>query len=555
MDFRDRILSTFHRTGWLQLVVLCLALYGSGMTLLPPVDRDEARFAQASRQMLENRDFVRIRFQEEPRHKKPIGIHWLQAGIAAATGMRDRIWPYRLSSLLGALLAVVLTAYCGTILFDASTGRLAGWFLAGCLLLTVEAHLATTDAMLLATVVAAQGALAKCYLRSRDGLPVGVGTALAFWTAQGLGWLLKGPIISLISVLTAGTLCLADRDVRWLKTLRIPWGLILLAAMLSPWAIAISIATQGSFFNDAIRSDLLPKLMGSQESHGFPPGFYMLLMPLTFWPASLFAGVALYQAWAQRKTTAERFCLAWCLPTWLVFELIPTKLPHYILPLYPALAMLCARVVTGVTGSGPAPIHNRWLRLGCGAWAAMTILMGAALVAFPWWIAGGFQPLTVVPAAAATATAMLAVHRLLRGRPQNALRILVLGSLLTLAPTFHTVLPSLDPLWLSRSIAKAVAADQPATGLSQVPVAAVGYDEPSLIFLLGTGTKLLSAEEAACYLGEHPEALVVITSGENEQAFQQKVADLGIVVQNLRTLRGFNYTKGRWLTVRLYTRE
>jgi 4-amino-4-deoxy-L-arabinose transferase-like glycosyltransferase len=545
-----------HLTDWLRLVALCLVLYGSGITLLPPVDRDEARFAQATRQMVESGDFVRIRFQEEPRHKKPIGIHWLQAGAVAICGHADtsRIWPYRLPSLLGALLAAVLTMYCGALLFDHRTGQLAGLLVACCLLLTVEAHLATTDAMLLAAIAAAQGALARCYLRTRNGQPVGMGTALAFWVAQGLGWLLKGPVITLISVLTAGALCLADRQGRWLRTLRIPWGLVVMILMLAPWAIAVSIATQGVFFHDALRSDLVPKLMGGQESHGFPPGFYLLLMPLTFWPASLFTGVALYLAWTRRTLPAERFCLAWCLPTWLVFELIPTKLPHYILPVYPALALLCARAHSTIAGSDPAVTRNRWLRLACAGWAGMTVVMGAALVAIPWWLSGRLQLLPILPAAAAVVTAMLAVRRFLRGQHRTAAHLLVVGSLLTLVPTFHSILPHLDQLWLSRNIAQAVATHQPSPATSPVSIASAGYDEPSLVFLLGTGTKLLSAEQAACYLQQHPKALAVI-SGENEPAFQEKLTDLGLAARNLESIRGFNYTKGRWLTVCLYTLE
>ncbi|MGD8434525.1 MAG: hypothetical protein PVI73_10465, partial [Syntrophobacterales bacterium] len=90
---------------YLGLILLCLVLYLPGLTTLPPVDRDEARFVQATRQMLESRDFVQIRFQNKPRHKKPIGIYWLQAATVTLTGssQTNHVWPYRLPSLLGAL--------------------------------------------------------------------------------------------------------------------------------------------------------------------------------------------------------------------------------------------------------------------------------------------------------------------------------------------------------------------------------------------------------------------------------------------------------------------
>src|SRR5205823_8477385 len=102
--------------GWLRgvrpyllLAGLCLLLYLPGIAAIPPLDRDEARFAQATRQMLETGDFLRIRFQDEARNKKPAGIHWLQAAAVSAFSQpaSTAIWPYRLPSLLGAIAAVL----------------------------------------------------------------------------------------------------------------------------------------------------------------------------------------------------------------------------------------------------------------------------------------------------------------------------------------------------------------------------------------------------------------------------------------------------------------
>ncbi|MEJ2430391.1 MAG: glycosyltransferase family 39 protein [Deltaproteobacteria bacterium] len=187
---------------YLGLILLCAVLYIPGLTTLPPVDRDEARFAQATRQMVESGDFVRIRFQEKPRHKKPIGIHWLQALAVEVSGSPNQIWPYRIPSVLGALVAVILTFVFGKNLFDLQTGLFGAIVTASTLLLVVEAHQATTDAALLAAVVAAQGSLGTLYVRNRQGETVGWGIPFTFWTAQGIGILLKGPILPLVSLVT-----------------------------------------------------------------------------------------------------------------------------------------------------------------------------------------------------------------------------------------------------------------------------------------------------------------------------------------------------------------
>ncbi len=102
-----------HRRAGFVLIVFCLIAFLPGFFQIPPVDRDEARFAQATKQMLETGQYVDIRFQDEVRYKKPVGIYWLQA-IAVKAGeaagipqARTTIWLYRLPSLFGAIGAVL----------------------------------------------------------------------------------------------------------------------------------------------------------------------------------------------------------------------------------------------------------------------------------------------------------------------------------------------------------------------------------------------------------------------------------------------------------------
>ena len=113
--------------GWrpyVLLLLLCLGLYVPGLAALPVMDRDEARFAQATRQMLESGDYLRIRFQDEARNKKPAAIYWLQAASVAAfsDAKSDAIWPYRLPSLLGATGAVLLAFAFGARLVGPAGG-------------------------------------------------------------------------------------------------------------------------------------------------------------------------------------------------------------------------------------------------------------------------------------------------------------------------------------------------------------------------------------------------------------------------------------------------
>src|SRR5579872_3002484 len=156
------------------LLMLCgLLLFLPGFFSIPPIDRDEARFAQATKQMVEGGDFVDIRFQDEVRYKKPVGIYWLQAAVvktADALGMpgaHTTIWLYRIPSLLGATGAVLLTYWCALAFVPRRGALLAATMMASSILLGVEARLAKTDAMLLFTIVAAMGAMARVYLAER----------------------------------------------------------------------------------------------------------------------------------------------------------------------------------------------------------------------------------------------------------------------------------------------------------------------------------------------------------------------------------------------------
>jgi 4-amino-4-deoxy-L-arabinose transferase-like glycosyltransferase len=207
---------------YLLLLLLSLALFVSGQASLPPLDRDESRYTQATAQMFETGNFVDIRFQDQPRYLQPAGIYWLQAAsvsLLSAPEHRD-IWAYRVPSLIGATLAVLLTAWIGNLLFGAPVGFVAAVLMAVSLILGVEARMAKIDAVLLTTVLTAQAALAKIYLESTADREPSLGWVAAFWLALGVGLMLKGPIILLVVFGTILLLTITERRVAWLRRLR-----------------------------------------------------------------------------------------------------------------------------------------------------------------------------------------------------------------------------------------------------------------------------------------------------------------------------------------------
>ncbi|KIL98097.1 4-amino-4-deoxy-L-arabinose transferase and related glycosyltransferases of PMT family [Paramagnetospirillum magnetotacticum MS-1] len=533
---------------YLLLSLLSLFLYLPGLVALPPMDRDESRFVQATRQMLETGDYIRIQFQQEMRAKKPVGAYWLQA--ASVSLLSDKatreVWPYRLPSALAAWGAVLMTFAFGQYLFGRQTALIGAALLASSLMLVSEGHQAKTDAIMLACTVAAQGALARFYLGARGQAAIpGALVALVFWVAMGVSVLVKGPVIPAISILTILALGFADRQWAWLVGLRPFTGMIVAASIAAPWFVAISNATGGAFVGEAVKGDLLPKLLGAQESHGGWPGTYLALAAVILWPGSLLLWPALSAAWKVRLRPEIRFCLAWIIPAWVMFEIVPTKLPHYVLPTFPALALLMAVAVVGRAPdlrSKPAKIWY-WL------WCAIGLALAAAVVIVPYQFAPSL-PVMSIPSALMIAGAVLAAAWLaVKERMLPAVMALVLTAVTSFQVVFEGVLPSLDYLFVSRQAAELVAS-RPHSGA----VVVAGYAEPSLVFLLGTDTVLTSGENAAQHLTKGPAALSLVSDREEEKFFAA-AATLGVRPVVVGMVKGFNYSRGRKVTLTAYAVE
>lgn len=540
------------------LALIAAALFLPGFTVLPPFDRDEARFAQASSQMLDSGNFVDIRFQDETRYKKPVGIYWLQTAATALAetvrgvpvGSEKLIWTYRIPSFLGAILAVLCSAWTAARLFGGPAGFIAGLMMASCVVLGVEARMAKTDAVLLATVVIGQAVLAHLYLTRRAPAPAGRGAwtaPLVFWIAAGIGVLVKGPMVLLVSGSTALVLALWDREAGWLKRLKPLAGLGIVAAIAAPWLIAIAIKSKGAFFAESVGHDMLGKVSGGQEGKGLPPGYYLGTFWVTFGPWSVLALLAVPWTWARRRLDAVRFCIAWIVPSWLVFEAVPTKLLHYTLPVFPAIAALAAAaLLDNFDRSRERP--RRWLTaaavaLGVIGFGALTL----AVAVIPWLVGQRIDPVAVSLVPAVGGLFALALHLLLGGKRQTGLAAGVGAAALLYAGTYAAVLPNIDGVWVSRQAARAVAQVRPC---ADSVVASAGYSEPSLVFLLGTPTRLVHGAGAAEHLLSDRACALALVEDREAAAFLDSLGTAAPLP--LAELAGFNYNTGKRLHLTLY---
>ena len=537
--------------GMLIVAIFAAFVASAGITSLPPLDRDEARFAQATAQMLETGDYINIRFQDSERNKKPAGIHWLQAASVSAFSSPEarEIWAYRLPSVVGVILAAVFTYIAGSRLFNPATGLLGALLLAAAPGFAGEATIAKTDAMLLATVCIAQAAFIHIYAKANEGLSTGWRWQIVLWIALGAGALIKGPITPMILGLTGVALLFRSRRFSWISQLRPLTGAVILLLMVAPWAILIGIETDGRFFKEAIGGDMLGKVGSVQESHAGPPGYHLALVWLLLWPAMALLVPGMVRAFATRRAWPSYFLLAWIIPSWIVFEVTATKLPHYTLPLYPALAILAARAAL----EGAA--HRRPLirKAGAGLYFLIGAGVAAAVIALPIIYGdGALRTLCIAAAAAIIASTSIAAFLFWRGRSYEGGLAAVGVSALVAFTLLEGVLPNLERLEISPKISAALERSE----LHHLrngaePTVIAGYYEPSAVFLLGTPTHLTNGADAAAYLAENTGSAAVVEFRE-EAAFQSAASSRGLNLEVLAEISGVNYSNGKDVALTVY---
>mgnify|MGYP000019765329 FL=1 len=535
--------------GWLILVGLSCLILLPGISSLPPVDRDEARYAVATSQMLATGDFIDIRFQEEQRYLQPAGIYWLQSLAVTLTGTADdrAIWAHRIPSFLGILAAVLMTGALATRLYGRQAGLAAALLVATSFAVGFEARIAKTDAMLLATITAAHFALMQIYLK-----PVGRWWRPAlFWAALGTGMMIKGPIILLFVGLALAVLLVWDRKLAWLTALKPLWGVPLFLAIVLPWYVAIGIVSDGGFYAEAVGDSLMGKVGESQQSHAGPFGYYLGLFSLTFWPGSLFFAYAGYWTWCNRKEAAVRYLITWIVPGWIAYELIATKLPHYIMPLYPAMACLAVAAIF-VPGQIRAPL---WVRIGAGLYGAVWLAYSALVAALGpgglYWIEGRVSPMLILAGVLIGLAAVATLTLYLTGRRPAALIAGVVAGGLGAVTVYGNTLPRLETFWLTPRIVAAVEAHGACETTRLVTSA---FREPSLVFRHGPYDTLLAdgPAGAADALAADPSCSLALIDAAEAAPFLARAGTLSLTPQALAVIEGQNYSNGDEMALTLY---
>lgn len=603
------------------VILLCGALYLLGNARVQLWDRDEPRYAQASRQMLQSGDWVVPQLLDQPRINKPPLVYWCQAACMAVLG--DNAFAARLPSVIAMLLTLGLLAVAVTRLADEERGFWTVLVFGTSGLVVMAAKMCLTDAVLLLFVTISQLCL---YWMWRHG--PGWHAVMWFGAATGFGMLAKGPVVLGVNATTVAVLLLlrwwdAWRDRRRARLefqppprgfevvqsgaplTRDPQGnvppsvsdvsapnspaapldysskpparrrpgivikslvaLAIAAAIFAPWVVAMQMRLPGGLAR-TLQHDVVNRMTTPLEQHKGPPGYYLLASLGTFFPWVLLLVPAAKFAWRHRRLALVRFSLAAVAGPWVMFELVRTKLPHYVLPCFPFLAFLTADLVVRAlrgravseaeAASDPerardaavaADLSRPGLQVAVGIWAAAVILLGAA----PWLALlrrFGFDRVpytgTVLVTLAALACAVAVLRQFRKQRWERGF-LAIGGTVFVLfGVLFAWYLPAARYLHLSEEVGGYL---QEIGATEKGQVVMIDYKEDTLPFYQG-GT--IRPEPKNAYLAETPPErwprYVVLTRAIWEKTPPEARARAEV----LRTFRGWAYAdQGRIVDV------
>ena len=458
------------------LLLLC------GTTDLPLIDRDEPRFAQATREMMARHDWLVPTFNGEYRFDKPPLTYWAMALFYAVGGVSELA--ARLHSIVSTVALTLLIYAMGRRWFSAITGFAAAFGFVTCLQVLLHGRLAVADMPMVLAVAAAQFALFEL-LCGTEGEATNPKSKRWFWTlylALAAGFLAKGPIALAVPLGTA----LLHRFVLWRKPL--PWarlrigrGLLLVLAIVGVWGIPGLVETHGLWWKVGMGEHVVARGLEPLNSRHFFAPFYLVTALFSLFPWIALAGygvLVLRRNWNERNA----FLLSWLIAPYLIFLFYATQLPHYVLPAFPAFFLILGQAL-GLQAPLPRwPRSIAWVILGF--WGVVVLALVVVIVGAPWAAPFASLRLALIGLAAILGgLVLLGVFFEIDRIP--AMR----GAVVLVAIGFLILGTSLRPLEPAIEVAKLAEGMPPETRF-----VAYGFTEGSLIFYMDRHWELVSSQ-------------------------------------------------------------
>lgn len=513
-------------------VLLVTGLAGAAQTGL--FDRDEPRYAQATREMIAAGDWLLPTFNGEPRLHKPVAIYWLMAPFYSLIG--DSPLAARMPSILAAAIAGVLVHALANRWWGSRAALWAAIVWATAPLTVVESRMASTDAVLNAMILG----MAVCLTRLYGGPEPR--TARLFWILAGFSILTKGPIGLLFpaaGVAAARYWAKVRLPLSWLRPKE---GIAIVATIVLPWVAAVNHRTHGEFLRFSVGRELLGRTLAPAEGHGGFPGYYFIMLVPMFLPWSIFLAGALRKAWSVRHEDPRiSFLLGYAFGPLLLLELISTKLVHYHFPAYAALAILTGVRIAELEATSLRPNllpDGRFLKIAINAFAIGLMLASVGL-------ACAYPRTTLLPCLIVLFAMGYAVYRgvpaIREGDWKQAIHASTIGWAVTILTMLGWILPANESARLATRVAtrlKECSARIPGT------VALAEFRDPSVVHALNRPTPVpvvRSREDMRELIDRVGPAIVPLSPNELEKVH----SDGELNVRILSEIEAFDWDRGR----------
>ena len=537
------------KENYIKLFICLLAIisFFSTINILPPLDRDEARYIQSTVQMIESGDFFNINFLDNPRLKKPPGIYWLQAFSSVSVKNlflleKPPLWSFRLPSAIAASLSILLVYLLGNIIFGRLQGIIAALLFLSVPIVIIEANIAKTDSVLSCITLAIIYLLAKVIFFKNNKKNLSSLYIYLGWLLLGFSFLIKGPITFIIIFLLLMSFKIIERDFV-LSSIKPIYGLILFTIICAPWFIFIFTGNNADYMIGDIKKDFLEKIYSVQESHGAPPGAYIISLFISAWPLAIFLLPTVVWSYLNRKEKSIKFLLCYILPSWIVFELIPTKLLHYLLPLIPGLTLLtAAMIVESIKNNNFLMEFNKRILniytffpiIGIG-----TIIIVIGYLGIEFGI--GFSKEVILIILIFLLIGIFAIYNFYYLNYLRAFFIASIGTILAINLFMLFVPNQTQKIWISERIYEEI--ENKNLNHSSI---LFGYSEPSLVYRLGSKTKIAgNTIDVINFIKNHKVDYIII---ENQYLDEFKILskENNINFKNIsKSISGFNYSKGK----------
>ena len=512
-----------HRWGWsLAVAMLAATMFLVNLGSARLWDDDEPKNAGCGIEMLARGDYIVPMFNGELRSHKPVMLYWWMIASYLTFGISE--FSARLPSALASTATLVITYHLGRLLFDRATGLMSAALLSAGLMFAVLSRAATPDGVLILFVMSSLlclvvGLKRTTTLLDRDASPTDDSTtwrlplplAIALYLAIGGAVLTKGPI----GVLLPGTAYFAffllaqptpidaqsllGRVWQWLagrlsprrlwqvaQSLRVPMGLAIVAVVVTPWYVAVGMATHGEWLQGFLGTHNVHRFLEPMEGHRGPLFYHVISVMMGMFPTSCFLPIAVVTAVLHSRANhahrgAYLLLLCWAF-TWVgFFSIAATKLPNYVVPSYPAFALLTAAWLVSAVRAGER--SRLWLRVGFGSLAVVGLTMAIAMAVFLPGVMEGSQWLALVGLPPLLG-GLIAMALTWRGSLRPAVATFACTALVFTASALWFVAPVASQQQASYRLAESLEQVAVAPERPSLDLASYHYTRPNLTFYL-----------------------------------------------------------------------